>query len=331
MALLRSPAFDRSRRLGPPCWPAPQSGGMPGISLARQAGGPNPNVSALVFARWISLVYITLAQLRVVFPGGPLQPYKYLCRWVSVNEAAAVVQAACGAAGARGLRHPAQMSPLQRTAQHWSNGKVVHAVLTCPACTCPCPQARWRRTGGRGSVAPRRRTMAATPPHSKPMGWPILLCTPSGASATAANCSCPPPFRDCLFLCSCGPPHPTPAPPHPTLLVLLPAGTRKLKRQPAIAPEAAAALMRSSQWRACFRGRLWCADRERRVMAQSSNLWRPDGPAALRGAGHASLLAAGWPPGGTAGPGLQPALVALVPSLFPVPAGAAAARGLCCG
>lgn len=50
--------------------PARQSGGMPGISLARQAGGPNPNVSALVFARWISLCYITLAQLRVVFPGG---------------------------------------------------------------------------------------------------------------------------------------------------------------------------------------------------------------------------------------------------------------------
>jgi len=47
-----------------------QSGGMPGISLARQAGAPNPNVSALVFARWVSLCYITLAQLRVVFPGG---------------------------------------------------------------------------------------------------------------------------------------------------------------------------------------------------------------------------------------------------------------------
>lgn len=47
---------------------------MPGISLAHQAGGPNPNVSALVFARWISLCYITLAQLRVVFPGGEGAP-----------------------------------------------------------------------------------------------------------------------------------------------------------------------------------------------------------------------------------------------------------------
>lgn len=69
-----------------PCpMPSPnlQSGGMPGISLARQAGGPNPNVSALVFARWVSLCYISLAQLRVVFPGGLaglLQPHRCVSR-----------------------------------------------------------------------------------------------------------------------------------------------------------------------------------------------------------------------------------------------------------
>jgi len=44
-----------------------QSGGMSYLRIARLPG--NSNVTAAVMARWVSLVYMTLAQLRVVFPG----------------------------------------------------------------------------------------------------------------------------------------------------------------------------------------------------------------------------------------------------------------------
>lgn len=43
-----------------------QSGGIR-ISVARPGGGAN--VSSLVLARWLSLTYMTLAQLGAVFPG----------------------------------------------------------------------------------------------------------------------------------------------------------------------------------------------------------------------------------------------------------------------
>lgn len=48
-----------------------QSGGMTQIRVARMPG--YANVTALVLARWLSLTYITLAQLRVVFPGASQQ------------------------------------------------------------------------------------------------------------------------------------------------------------------------------------------------------------------------------------------------------------------
>ncbi|KAL4423032.1 hypothetical protein ABPG77_002066 [Micractinium sp. CCAP 211/92] len=44
-----------------------QSGGVAHLRVARLPG--NANVTAAVMARWISLAYMTLAQLRVVFPG----------------------------------------------------------------------------------------------------------------------------------------------------------------------------------------------------------------------------------------------------------------------
>lgn len=44
-----------------------QSGGVAYLRVARLPG--NANVTAAVMARWISLAYMTLAQLRVVFPG----------------------------------------------------------------------------------------------------------------------------------------------------------------------------------------------------------------------------------------------------------------------
>ncbi|KAL4428301.1 hypothetical protein ABPG75_002390 [Micractinium tetrahymenae] len=48
-----------------------QSGGMAYLRVARLPG--NSNVTATVMARWISLIYMTLAQLRVVFPGATQQ------------------------------------------------------------------------------------------------------------------------------------------------------------------------------------------------------------------------------------------------------------------
>lgn len=48
-----------------------QSGGVAHLRVARLPG--NSNVTAAVMARWISLTYMTLAQLRVVFPGATQQ------------------------------------------------------------------------------------------------------------------------------------------------------------------------------------------------------------------------------------------------------------------
>ena len=45
-----------------------QSGGVGQLKVARLPG--TSSVTAALLTRWLSLVYMTLAQLRVAFPGG---------------------------------------------------------------------------------------------------------------------------------------------------------------------------------------------------------------------------------------------------------------------
>jgi hypothetical protein len=99
------PAVDPSLKRGSGCGLfllclfLPQSGGM-ALQVARLPG--TPNLTAAVFARFLSIVYMTLAQLGVIFPGkcppppfpatfGSLTPRTVSrCCWLAQRKAVAV-------------------------------------------------------------------------------------------------------------------------------------------------------------------------------------------------------------------------------------------------
>ena len=77
-------------------WPLPhpgvQSGGVLAIQIANLPG--NRNVSAAVFARWLSLVYMSLAQMGVPHPGAMEQDG---WAWVSGGGASSASSSSAGA------------------------------------------------------------------------------------------------------------------------------------------------------------------------------------------------------------------------------------------